>query len=433
MESKGTIESSSCYKCTSHNKLLKSALEVVELWELQSSEVEHYKVQICWEQDYDEIDAHFEVKHNADLAGDSTVKDYRFYDYSDVPDEVKSKFRRKTATWLYCWNWLCWCNCIKSSVITPEFMMTYEFGDKSKPNLVFIHGWLGWSMNNFKIYKYLEKDFHIYTFDLVGFGASSRPDFLAKNWHEAEEFFIQIVEKWREKIGITDFNLVGHSLGGYISAKYTLRYPQYVKKLSLWSPLGVERIPSIPRKYFKKQMKYLWWLKCFLWCGFTTCSKLKFNVTNLSRFFGMCAFDWMAKPMILKFLGPVTKSQLKVLCKYQKQIILTKESSERWIPYLMKNYIMSPNPILDDLETFKSNGTQVWFAYGEFGKDFLNTDFSLKGKSISDRLKEMGYLWDEYKDAEHCLQVFAPKPVADRLIEFFLERDDVQKEYTSRK
>lgn len=93
---------------------------------------------------------------------------------------------------------------------------------------------------------------------------------------------------------------------------------------------------------------------------------------------------------------------------------------------------MPPKPILNELETFKQLKIDICFAYGEFGLDFLNTDFNLEGKSISTRLKELGYVWDEYKDAGHNLQMYAPKPLWDRLIEFFLERDDVQQYYDSR-
>lgn len=58
-------------------------------------------------------------------------------------------------------------------------------------------------------------------------GASSRPEFGDKSVEESEEFFIDSLIKWKEKIGLkTPFYLAGHSLGGYISAVYTLKYPE---------------------------------------------------------------------------------------------------------------------------------------------------------------------------------------------------------------
>ena len=43
---------------------------------------------------------------------------------------------------------------------------------------------------------------------------------------------------------MTDFVLVGHSYGGYISGTYAAKFPQHIKKLILLSPLGVKIPPS---------------------------------------------------------------------------------------------------------------------------------------------------------------------------------------------
>ena len=56
--------------------------------------------------------------------------------------------------------------------------MTYEFGDKSKPNLVLVHGYLGSGLTWYPLFKHMQKDFHVICLDLIGMGCSSRPDFL---------------------------------------------------------------------------------------------------------------------------------------------------------------------------------------------------------------------------------------------------------------
>ena len=38
----------------------------------------------------------------------------------------------------------------------------------------------------------------------------------------------------------TQFYLVAHSFGGYMSGNYTCKYPQHVKKLLLLSPVGIK-------------------------------------------------------------------------------------------------------------------------------------------------------------------------------------------------
>lgn len=62
----------------------------------------------------------------------------------------------------------------------------------------------------------------------------------------AEDFFVQSLEEWRKSVGAETMCLVGHSLGGYLSAAYTLRYPDRVSKLILLSPAGIPINPHEP-------------------------------------------------------------------------------------------------------------------------------------------------------------------------------------------
>ena len=43
---------------------------------------------------------------------------------------------------------------------------------------------------------------------------------------------------------IKDFILAGHSFGGYVVGNYAFRYPQYIKKLLMLSPVGVSVKPD---------------------------------------------------------------------------------------------------------------------------------------------------------------------------------------------
>jgi cardiolipin-specific phospholipase len=61
---------------------------------------------------------------------------------------------------------------------------------------------------------------------------------------EAENFFVDSLESWRSQVGLEKMTLVGHSLGGYLSVAYALRYPERVSKLVLLSPAGVPRDPN---------------------------------------------------------------------------------------------------------------------------------------------------------------------------------------------
>ena len=90
--------------------------------------------------------------------------------------------------------------------------------------LVLLHGFGGgvalWAQN----LDCLSSGGPVYALDLLGFGRSSRPKFTSDP-EGAEEQFVAAIEEWREKVGLEKMVLLGHNLGGYLSASYTLKYP----------------------------------------------------------------------------------------------------------------------------------------------------------------------------------------------------------------
>lgn len=92
----------------------------------------------------------------------------------------------------------------------------------------------------------------VYALDWLGMGRSARVQFHVKSKRdnvsgrvtEAESFFIDSLEEWRAKMGLERMTLIGHSLGGYLSVAYALKYPTRVSKLILLSPAGVPRNPD---------------------------------------------------------------------------------------------------------------------------------------------------------------------------------------------
>lgn len=133
--------------------------------------------------------------------------------------------------------------------------MTYEFGDKSKPQIVIIHGFGGSALIFFRLFKSLIEKYHVILIDLIGDGCSSRPEFLAKTKLETEHFYVQSFEKWREKMGLETMNIVAHSFGAYVSSRYALKYPQRINKFILWSPHGMEPKPEDYEEGLKRRMK----------------------------------------------------------------------------------------------------------------------------------------------------------------------------------
>ena len=109
--------------------------------------------------------------------------------------------------------------------------------------LVLVHGFGGgvglWAMN----FDALSQNRTVYAFDVLGFGRSSRPQ-LSADPLEAEEQFVDSIEKWRDKIGLEKFVLLGHSLGGFLASSYALKYPSRIKHLILADPWGFPVKPT---------------------------------------------------------------------------------------------------------------------------------------------------------------------------------------------
>ncbi|XP_078473583.1 (Lyso)-N-acylphosphatidylethanolamine lipase isoform X1 [Lampetra fluviatilis] len=129
------------------------------------------------------------------------------------------------------------------TVTNPELEQS-GMADTSTP-LVLVHGFGGgvglWALN----LDSMARRRRVHAFDLLGFGRSSRPTF-PMDAAGAETLFIDAMERWREEMGLRSFQLLGHSLGAYLSAAYALQHPQRVKQLILVDPWGFPERPLNP-------------------------------------------------------------------------------------------------------------------------------------------------------------------------------------------
>jgi len=89
----------------------------------------------------------------------------------------------------------------------------------------------------------LSRNRPVYALDLLGFGRSSRTKF-SRDPTEAEREFVESIEDWRKAMNLDKVILLGHSLGGYLSACYSMSYPQHIKHLILVDPWGLPERPA---------------------------------------------------------------------------------------------------------------------------------------------------------------------------------------------
>eukprot|EP00899_Mesostigma_viride_P009186 jgi/Mesvir1/18269/Mv09538-RA.1 len=131
-----------------------------------------------------------------------------------------------------------------NSVLIPRTDNSRPLEAATRPPIVCTGGYgaaLGFFFRNFRD---LSTHFDVHAVDLLGWGLSARPRFDSKTTEEAEDFFVESLEEWREASGVDGMILMGHSLGGYVCANYALKYPERVRHLILVGPAGIPPMPD---------------------------------------------------------------------------------------------------------------------------------------------------------------------------------------------
>ena len=112
--------------------------------------------------------------------------------------------------------------------------------EPSKFPLVLIHGYAGGLACFHKNFSSLCEKRKVYAIDLPGFALSSRVTF-PNLPQKCRDRMVELIEKWRDAVGLEKFIILGHSFGGYLAASYTLKHKERVRHLILadsWGVLG---------------------------------------------------------------------------------------------------------------------------------------------------------------------------------------------------
>jgi pimeloyl-ACP methyl ester carboxylesterase len=131
-------------------------------------------------------------------------------------------------------------------MIIKGLKINYKILGEGKPFLI-LHGWGSGSDNWKKVGELLSaKGIKVIIPDLPGFGASDKPE---TAWNLDD--YCDFVEDFIKILNLEKFSLLGHSFGGSLSVKCSLRFPQKIKKLFLVSAA------CFRRKSFKKRALFV--------------------------------------------------------------------------------------------------------------------------------------------------------------------------------
>ena len=191
---------------------------------------------------------------------------------------------------------------------------------------------------------------------------SYRPDFTCETHEEAEDFFLVKIEAWRKEMDLEIFDLVGHSFGGFLSARYSLKHSEYIRKLILLSPLGVvtskteeEMDELIAKEGFAIRMRI------GLARKIAKCKKI--SPFSILRGVGRIGARSVMKMVIKKRMSSIPDEDKPTWEKYLYQINALKGSSEYALNIMFEQIVFSKKPIYNDLDELREK-VDLSFFYG---------------------------------------------------------------------
>ena len=107
-------------------------------------------------------------------------------------------------------------------------------------SIIMLHGFSASKEHWLRFSSHLYPQYHIIALDLMGHGENAQ-DFSQSYSVESQVAYVHQVAK---ALGLSQFHLVGNSMGGAISALYSATHPKQVLSATLISPAGVHDIPS---------------------------------------------------------------------------------------------------------------------------------------------------------------------------------------------
>lgn len=126
----------------------------------------------------------------------------------------------------------------KSCIDEPVFGHTaciYEANPGAAETVVLVHGLNGQALRDWgEQIPALARRYHVLTFDLPGFGDSSKD-----GGYYSPSRYARFIHFVTQRYARRPFSLVGHSMGGAIVLRYSGDYPQEVKRLLLVDVAGV--------------------------------------------------------------------------------------------------------------------------------------------------------------------------------------------------
>lgn len=114
----------------------------------------------------------------------------------------------------------------------PYRLKTYVYGNEDAPTAVLLHGINNSSKNWLPTISSIKRPAHILSIDLLGFGASPKPENIK---YTTQDHLKSINYTINKQTAREPFVLVGHSMGAILAVEYAHTHPERVSELILCS------------------------------------------------------------------------------------------------------------------------------------------------------------------------------------------------------
>ncbi|CAK4724127.1 unnamed protein product [Aphanomyces euteiches] len=176
-------------------------------------------------------------------------------------------------------------------------------------------------------------------------------------YDEADAFFVESLERWRQELKLDSMVLCGHSMGGMFATHYSLKYPKHVQQLVLVSPCGLPEVESPVH-----------WLFDLIW-------SLEITPMDLVRLAGPFGRRFVCFILTARLSRQPESNAIKmghlpmdVMVQYVYNNWAQKKSGERAYAKRPLKHMLVPDKVK----------MPISFIYGEDGNDWMNSAHAAK-------------------------------------------------------
>ena len=261
---------------------------------------------------------------------------------------------------------------------TPNPLSSSRLSPKEKPRMLLLHGFGGSAASFYRLLGPLSEHFELVAADLPGMGFNSRPDRPFDSLETCLDFFSSQIKELADGLGWEKFNLLGHSVGAFLSAHFFDRNPSRIESLFLVSPAGFLNASEESHRRAEARIAQRHWLQRLV------LRKLQKEVLHNKRspfeikvpLIGNYIQEFLMKRFFSLQKGKVSPSQASALSDLMRYHFSLPQSGERCAGYLLSGPTVSEAPLLSVCRRHKDRLSDLRIFFGE--KDHMEPDLTLK-------------------------------------------------------